>query len=251
MEDLDLLLDLHLDGARQGPGSLADTRQALALSGLMGQEGLKLADIGCGTGASTLLLAEVLDAEITAVDFLEPFLDRLHASAEKAGLKEKITPLTALMEELPFAPESLDAIWSEGAIYNMGFAHGVRTWSRFLKTGGVLAVSELTWITAERPKEIEDHWAAAYQEVATAAEKIAVLEAAGYSPLGYFVLPTSSWIETYYDPLEARFEAFLTRHDQSAAAKELIDTEMAEIDLYKRYADYVSYGFYIARKVAG
>ncbi len=37
------------------------------------------------------------------------------------------------MDALPFAAGSPDAIWSEGAIYNMGFESGVRQWHRFLR----------------------------------------------------------------------------------------------------------------------
>lgn len=44
---------------------------------------LKIADIGCGTGASTLLLGNLLDAQITAVDFLQDFLDILNTRAKK------------------------------------------------------------------------------------------------------------------------------------------------------------------------
>lgn len=32
------------------------------------------------------------------------------------------------MEDLPIEPDSLDLLWSEGAIYNMGVAEGVRAW---------------------------------------------------------------------------------------------------------------------------
>jgi hypothetical protein len=39
----------------------------------------------------------------------------------------------------------------------MGFEQGVAYWKRFLKPGGILAVSEITWLTATRPKAIEAH----------------------------------------------------------------------------------------------
>jgi len=48
------------------------------------------------------------------------------------------------MDSLQIAAGTLDAVWSEGAIYNIGFEKGVREWRRFLKPGGILAVSELT-----------------------------------------------------------------------------------------------------------
>lgn len=67
MDDVRLLIDLHRPNARLGPGSDATTRQALELSGLLGRPGLRVADLGCGTGASAMALAEHLDARITAV----------------------------------------------------------------------------------------------------------------------------------------------------------------------------------------
>lgn len=81
-----------------------------------------------------------------------------------------------------------------------------------------------------------------------ASAKLAVLEAAGYTPIGYFPLPESSWLDRYYRPMQARFAAFLERHDNSDAANEVVDAERHEIDLYERYSLYVSYGFYIARR---
>jgi SAM-dependent methyltransferase len=247
-EQLELLIDLHLDGERQGPGSDDATRLAIRLAGLEGATGLRIADIGCGTGASTLVLARDLDAHITAVDLLPPFLVRLEQAARERDLADRITTLAASMDQLGFDDGSLDVIWSEGAIYNIGFEHGIRSWRRFLKPGGIIAVSEITWLTRQRPKELEDHWNAEYPDVATAATKLAVLEAAGYTPLGYFPLPESCWIDHYYRPMQARFAPFLEGHDGSDAAREIVDAERHEIDLYERHAHHVSYGFYIASR---
>lgn len=245
-ELMQLLVDLHIDGERQGPGSDEATRLAIRLAGLEGASGLRIADIGCGTGASTLVLAHDLDAHITAVDFLPPFLARLEATARDNGVADRIDILAASMDELDFADGSLDVIWSEGAIYNIGFDHGVQSWRRFLRPGGVIAVSELTWLTDERPAELDEHWNAEYPEVATASAKLAVLEAAGYTPIGYFSLPESCWLDQYYRPTQARFAAFLDRHDSSDAANEIVGAERHEIDLYERHSHHVSYGFYIA-----
>ncbi len=250
MDDLTLLIDLHRGGWRQGPGGAAETRRAIELSGLTGRPNLTIADMGCGTGAATLVLAEALDADIIAVDFAPAFLRELEQRAERAGLGARIRPLCASMEDLIFEPQSLDAIWAEGAIYNLGFAEGVRRWRRFVKPGGVLAVSELTFLTRERPAELTEHWVRAYPEVDTAAAKIAVLEGQGYEPLGYFSLPQTCWLDAYYRPLQERFAAFLTRHagsDAAEAAQALVAAEQAEIALYERFAAYISYGFYIAR----
>ncbi len=249
MDDLELLLDLHLGSVRQGPGGDQETALAIRLAGLEGGKGLKIADIGCGNGASSLMLARTLDAHVTAVDFLAPFLAELEAASAEAGLSDRITTQEASMDALPFEDEQFDVIWAEGAIYNMGFRVGVEAWRRFLKPGGVLAVSELTWLTAERPGELQAHWDGEYPEVDVASAKIEVLEQAGYGPIGYFTLPERCWLENYYRPMQARFNAFLERHGHRDTAKAIVDAEQREIELYERFKAFVSYGFYIARKV--
>jgi len=80
--------------------------------------------------------------------------------------------------------------------------------------------------------------------------KIGVLEAAGYTVLGYFPLPEPCWLDNYYRPLEARFEAFLAAHDQSVDAQKTVATEREEIALHERYSDAFGYGYYVARKRA-
>ncbi len=249
MDDLDLLIDMHLPGKRQGPGGEPETQLAIALSGLSNRRELNIADIGCGTGASTITLAKALDAKITAVDFLPAFLTELERRAEAEGVSEQIATLAGSMDELTFEPSSLDAIWSEGAIYNIGFENGIRSWSKFLRPGGVLAVSELTWLTSETPTELFEHWAREYPEVDTASAKMAQLEAHGYVPLGYFPLPETCWLDNYYRPMQARFSDFLERHNGSAAARAIVEADQQEIALYERYSAYVSYGFYVARKL--
>jgi SAM-dependent methyltransferase len=250
MENFELLVDLHRHNDRQGPGGEAETLLALRLAGLDGSAPLAIADVGCGTGASALLLARELDAHLTAVDLVPEFIDELRDKAAAQGLADRIAPQVASMAELPFEDESFDAIWSEGAVYNIGFGRGVNAWRRYLKPGGVLVVSEITWLNDERPDELTAFWNAAYPEIDTAPAKLSVLERSGYTPIGYFVLSRRCWLENYYRPLQGRFEAFLARHGHGAEARALVRAQEEEIALYERYGDHFSYGFYIARKSA-
>lgn len=251
LTELDLLVDLHLRNARQGPGSDEETRRAIELARLDPRERLKIADIGCGTGAAALVLASTLDAHVTAVDFAEPFVHRLGEQAAAAGLSDRIEPVVARMESLPFRDARFDVIWSEGAIYNMGFVEGLRAWRRFLRPCGVLAVSEITWTTAQRPAPIERHWTSEYPGIATASKKLQVLEQEGYEPLGVFFLPRECWERHYYGPLRSGFPDFLERHGDSRPARELVESEEAEMSLYREYGEWYSYAFYIARKISG
>ena len=77
------------------------------------------------------------------------------------------------MDDLPFGKEELDLIWSEGAIYNIGFQHGLHTWREYLRKGGYVAVSEVSWFTDKRPAEINDFWLDAYPEIDTIPNKVA------------------------------------------------------------------------------
>jgi SAM-dependent methyltransferase len=244
-----LMVDLHSDGTRQGPGSDEETLRALELTRLDKAAGLQVADIGCGTGASTLLLASRLpSARIIAVDLFPEFLDILMERARAAGCSEQIETLAESMDSLPFAADSLDLIWSEGAIYNMGFSAGIEAWRPFLRPGGVIAVSEITWLRPDPPEEIRQHWNSEYPEIATASEKIAILERTGYDLLGYLTLPSPNWVDNYYEPTEERMPAFLERHAGLPEAAEIVGMERQEADLYRRYQDWFSYGFYVARK---
>lgn len=248
MEDYQLLIDLYQHTIRQGPGGDAQTMLAMELAGIDPAAPLKIADIGCGTGASTLLLASRLNAQLTAVDLLEEFLQVLQKRAAQADLSGKITTQACSMDNLPFEDGAYDVIWSEGAVYNIGFETGLKGWKRYLKPGGVLVVSELTWTTASRPAEVQAHWDDEYPEVDLASAKMALLERHGYSPRGYFVLPQQCWLDNYYLPLQDGFESFLHRNGHSQAARAVVAAETSEIELYRQYRQYYSYGVYIARK---
>ena len=250
MSEMEILIDFYSRLQRQGPGGQRQTLLAATMAGLNREaKNLNIADIGCGTGSSSLVLADNFDAHVTAVDLFPEFLEILERNSKEQKLDRKITTVKASMDELPFSTESFDVIWSEGAIYNMGFSKGIEEWEKFLKKDGVLAVSEITWLTNSRPTEVQNYWEQVYPEMALASEKISQLEKSGYQLLGYFPLPKSCWLENYYQPLEGQFLSFINAHDHSEEAKKLVENEKSEIKLFKKYGDYYGYGFYIAQKL--
>ena len=46
----------------------------------------------------------------------------------------------------------IDLIWSEGAVYTIGFERGINEWYKFLKHGGYIAISEASWFAKNRPR---------------------------------------------------------------------------------------------------
>lgn len=249
MNEMELMQYLHLNNNRQGPGSEETTNLALKLCNIDKSKALKIADIGCGTGAQTITLAKALKGEIIAVDLFDTFLEKLKERIQNENLTASISTLAASMDKLPFKKEEFDMIWSEGAVYNIGFKNGITYWKDFLKTGGFLAVSELSWITNERPAELEEFWNKEYSEVDTISGKIKILEEAGYKVIGHFILPEICWIENYYTPLLNSHNTFIEKFKQIATAHEIVALDKQEADFYNKYKCYYSYGFFIAQKI--
>lgn len=245
---LRLLVDLHVDNDRQGPGSRGASVEAIERASLSKERGLRVVDLGSGTGAATLVLAAELDAHVTAVDLVPEFLDHLRRRADAHGLSDRISTLSASIDDLPIPDESFEVVWSEGAVYNIGFARGVSLWKRLLVPGGTLVVSELTWLTDERPAELDAHWNEEYPEVGTVDKKIEALRTAGYDVVDHFFLGEECWIDNYYGPLLDGLDAFVERHDRSTESVSVAEAERFEADLYRRFSKYMSYGVYIARR---
>jgi ubiquinone/menaquinone biosynthesis C-methylase UbiE len=247
MNDFDLIIELHKAQHRQGPGSKDITLKAFSLTGFSTEAEIKILDIGCGTGAQTIDLAMHTHASITALDFSSKFLKVLSERAHRLGLSERITICKASMDQLDFEKESFDLIWSEGAIYNLGFEKGLQYWKQFLKPGGVFAVSEIAWIRGDLPRNLVEYWKQAYSDIDFVSSKIQVLEQCSLKPLGHIVLPENCWTDEYYTPLQNRFESFIKEYGKEAEL--LVQIEEDEIELYKNNKDFFSYGFFIAQKI--
>ena len=83
------------------------------------------------------------------------FSQRLKDEAPPHPLLASVVTHAADFSELPFPRESLDLIWSESAIYTLGFAAGLAAWRPFLKERAFLAVTELTWLTDFRAEPLQ------------------------------------------------------------------------------------------------
>lgn len=246
--DFNLICEYFSGAERQGPGSPEVTIKALSFTDNLTNES-HIADIGCGTGGQTMGLAQHAPGNISGIDLFPAFIDLFNANAAKLNLQERVHGVVCSMENLPFQQEELDLIWSEGAIYNIGFERGINEWRKFLKKGGYIAVSEVSWFTGERPAEITEFWQDAYPEIDTIPAKIAQLQKAGYIPVASFILPENCWTDHFYNPQLTLQEAFLKKYAGNKTAEEFISSERHEMELYHRYKAYYGYVFYIGKKM--
>jgi ubiquinone/menaquinone biosynthesis C-methylase UbiE len=196
-----------------------------------------------------MILARNAPGKITAIDISPEYIKKLNKDAKELNLQNKVKGIVGSMDKLPFQEEEFDLIWSEGAIYNIGFERGLKEWRKILKQGGYIAVTENTWFTTERPAEIQKFWQKAYPEIDTVSNKVAQMQNAGYMPVATFILPENCWTEHFYPPLVAAQEIFLKKNLGNQAAEDFIKYEQYVTELYYTYKAYFGYAFYIGKRI--
>lgn len=244
-------------GGKGAPSGVVERRDSLLVSGPA------VIDIGCGPGRQTLDLLDITDdigASITAVDTYPPFLEQLADEAARRGFADKptgehdppenrrsrLTTVAADMNTLPFQDATFDAIWSEGAIYLMGFETGLQGWRRLLRPGGGIALTELSWLTENPPAEARTFWEEAYPGVATVDTNLATLRRCGYRVVTHFTLPAQDWWNGYYAPLKENARRFSEKYRGNETAEQVLSMEQTEMDLFARHWKSYGYVFYIA-----
>jgi len=135
---------------RQGPGCTGATRKAYSYLPTLPKDA-KILDIGCGSGTQTRDLSTLSSGTITAVDIHRPFIEAVSKMAKDEGMEGRIKTVCASMDALPFESGQFDIIWSEGAIFIIGFEKGLATWKPLLKKGGYIIVSDAEWFDQIRP----------------------------------------------------------------------------------------------------
>jgi SAM-dependent methyltransferase len=235
---------------RGGPGDSESTRRALAMmTGLPSHPAVL--DLGCGPGGGSAELASLTGGHVTALDLHAPFVAQQARAASRMGMASRIDPVCADMRAAPFLPAAFDLVWSEGALYSIGFAQGLGVCLRLARPGGYLAVSEAVWTVPDPPDEVHRWWAAQYPDIASIAEKTAAVARAGFDIIGHFTLPRAAWREGYYEPIRKRLDEsrlVWSVDDPGLAVLAEFDTE---IQMFERWGHTYSYEFIVARRPTG
>lgn len=246
MEALFAMFDASLP--RQGPGNNAATRQAWSLLGTLPTTPTVL-DIGCGSGMQTLELARLSRGQVIGIDYFVPYLQMLQQRATHARLAAQVTPVNCSMDALAFADGSFDIIWSEGAMYIIGFAQGLAVCRPLLKPGGYFVASDLTKFVEQPADAVVQFWQEEQVVLPTVEQRLQEIEAAGYHCIGHFPLPQAAWWATFYTPLERRLTLLRQRYQHDPARLAVVEQQQREMDLYRCYSDQYGYTFYVSQLV--
>ena len=242
----ELFLEIYGTLPRAGPGSTADTLHALEL--VPQHDQAEILDLGCGPGAQTLVLADALpDASITALDLTPAMVAEARQRVAAAGHDDRVRIEVGDMMTPGVPNQSQNLIWCEGAIYFAGVEPALQTWKPLLTPNGAVAFTEPIWIHPSPPEDLVAWWREEYPAITDEAGVRTAVQSAGFSTVGSFVLPAGSWWKEYYGPMEGRISEFLATHPDDALSTEIADVAKKEIETFRNYQQYYSYGFFIVQ----
>ena len=200
-----VLIELHQGLERQGPGD-ADYSKFIISQLPELPENLRIADIGCGSGAGTLILAEEFKSKVLAVDFSQEFLDELEIRAGQCGIKHLVETIKCDMGNLDFEKGSIDLLWSEGAAYNITFEGALKAWRPLIAFKGIAVISEMNYFSNKIPEPLNIYMQNAYPAIKTESENHDIINSSSFEILGIHRLPSEAWWSNYYDPLRKNIE---------------------------------------------
>ncbi len=238
---------LHAGLPRQGPGSDGTTAEALRRLPPISLPA-QIYDLGCGPGRATLVLANILKQKIVAVDLQEEFLNQLHNSAAQKGLTNLIETRRADMLSLAAEIGTVHLIWSEGAIYCVGFDTALTAWHSLLTADGLVACTELSWLHANPATEPKTFWQENYPAMRSVGQNLIAAEQLGFACLDYFTLPESCWWDEYYGPWLHHIEKLKAEVEQDTFLSAAIANAETEINLFRRFHHEYGYVFYLLQK---
>jgi len=247
MDGIEYIFELCEALPRSGPGENEHTRRAYRTISNPPKHPFIL-DIGCGQGMQTIELAKISNGKIIALDIHQGFLDILMEMAKSEGLGDKIIPKNMSMLEMNFEENAFDIIWSEGALYFMGFQNGLKRCHELLKDYGHLAVTELVYIDPDPPDDVRKFFDDEYPDIQDIKSNIEAIQKKGFTLISNFTLPESAWLNEYYLPMEKELPRLKKKYQGNDTALAVFEGFRNEIDFYKKYYKFYGYEFFVMQK---
>lgn len=149
------------------------------------------------------------------------------------------------MFDLKYDDGSFELIWCEGIIFVVGFEKGLCEWRRLLTKNGYLVLSEMAWLQPDPPKEVVEFMENGYSAIKTAEENLEIMKSCGYRVVDSFVLPSKSWWDNYYTPIEAKLPLVREKYKDDKESLPFVAFTETDIEVSRKYSDYYGYIFCI------
>ena len=168
----------------------------------------KILDIGCGTGVTTLFMADIFNGIIHGIDTNAKSISHLKNKIIKKKLSGKVFTEVISVLNLEFESNLFDIILAEGLLNIIGFEKGLSIAKKYLKINGYFIIHD----------ELKNH-----------NEKIKIFEKHYFKLIDYFELGEDIWWNDYYSCLEIQINSC-----KDEALRDLFKNDLGEIQMYKK-----------------
>ena len=192
------------------------TKQAFSYIPIMEKQ--YILDVGCGTGVSTLSLAETINAFFHCVDPDETSIERFKTKLQKTTFSKRFKVEKASIYDKAIFTNDYDVILAEGLLNIIGFKKGLNVLKSFVKNGGYIIIHD----------ESKDD-----------PTKRKLLTEAGLRIITTIELSKDVWWNDYYSYLEKQI--------LKLPEKDEMKEEMAEIGEYKKRPEAFSSRIYVLK----
>ena len=95
----------------------------------------------------------------------------------------------------------------------------------------------------DTPVAATEYLTSIYPEVKTESFNIETIKSSGYRLLESRRLPSASWWQSYYDPLQKQIKAY--QHEDDVMMQTVIEDTKQEMAMFKQYGEFYGYTFFI------
>jgi cyclopropane fatty-acyl-phospholipid synthase-like methyltransferase len=183
----------------------------------------KILDIGCGTGVSTLWIAEKYSGTITAIDIDKNSLDWLQDKINAKNFVDKVTTLKTSFFNYRANSDYFDIILSEGFLNVIGFERGFLKVIEILKRNRYFIIHD----------EFKNH-----------EKKCNFIKENNCKIIDTLYLDENIWWNYYYRQLESKISAI-----ESHRTRNLFKSDLKEIEGYKMDPSPFRSMYYIREKL--
>jgi SAM-dependent methyltransferase len=241
----------ELLGITRHYGGLGATRRMLRKAGI--KPGMRVLELGCGSGYTASMLVKAHGAKVTAVDKSEILLAGAKDRARAEGTSGMTHFVLADAEHLPNSLRGFDAVVAESVLALCDPASVAREAFKALKPGGVFCDNELTYLRKppEKLRLFLSTSLGARVSILSEDEWSSVFRNAGFSPV---------WASAHRISLSEDFKGILYVYGLRKVLSgfsillnpRFLGTYLRPELLYKwsRLFSYAGYAIYIAKKPA-